>query len=77
MTKLVCRQLRVMLQSERDSLLAHTLGQLYPSIGEMTARLGATRFTLVGGQSVASTIGGDPDFEMNISNLLAKRICES
>ena len=70
---LMIERLAGMLQLERDALLLDVLSERYPDTGSITAKLGIRRFTVLGGKSVRTTIGRDPDFEFHVTSELAAK----
>ena len=61
-------------QVRRDELLLEVLQELYGDLGSVTAKLGPLRFTVIGGRSVAETIGRDAEFEATIIRRLSSRV---
>jgi hypothetical protein len=61
-------------QAERDPIFDNLLKDLYPEIGEFTAKLGERQFTVIGGKSVGNTMAGDKEFETRIGQALVERI---
>jgi len=63
-----------MTQLERDDLLGDTIRQLFPSVGDFTAKLGVDRFTIIGGKSIADTVAAEPQMERLINSALKERL---
>ena len=61
-------------QRERNSLLYSAVLDLYPKVKNFTAKLGTTRFAIVGGKSLADNVGQDKTFEATVCGSLAERI---
>lgn len=66
----VRKELGKMLQQERDDLLLQVLHELYTMDGEVTAKLGTSRFTVLGGESLRSMVAGDSAFEATVTRQL-------
>ena len=70
----VARHLARLSQLQRDESLARALKATYPTLQRVTAKLGVDRFTIVGGRSLAESIGRDGGFEATISRQLARQL---
>lgn len=66
-------RLSAMLQQDRDELLTRAVRKRYAALRDFACRLGASRFTIVGGDEVANVLKGNAaDFETAINAELLK-----
>lgn len=70
-------KLGAMTQRQRDEVLKGIVSRLYPQADSYSAKLGKSRFTVVGGKSVAHTIAGDEDCESRINLALSEALGNS
>jgi len=67
-------KLRSLSQLERDELLQQIICRQYPDAKDFTAKLGADRFAIIGGKSIAQTVAMDARLEQNINNFLEEKL---
>lgn len=67
-------RLSTMSQLERDALLDRIVRRLYPEARDFTPKLGAERFAIIGGKSIAATVAQDSHVEQSINKCVEEEL---
>ncbi|MCY4419974.1 MAG: hypothetical protein OXC42_01775 [Gammaproteobacteria bacterium] len=73
----ISKNLKRMRQSERDQLIKKIVKDLYPNLGEFSAKLGEKNFAVIGSKHVGAVVASDLEFEERVSRLLTMKITDN